>query len=847
MELTKRGDVIKIYIVHPFGQGCNIRKGGKMIIKKFFIGLLSSFLIFSALPSISIVFAEETENDYPTEELQDVQNENELDLDVSILDRSDSKESNEVSNVTDGYFQSQERLNKMAKAKFVVDTVRLNRSSLIVNGWALCTDPNARIEVVVDGSIVSYNINRIDRPDVNNDDAYGGAAANPKPGFKFELDKNFGEGSHIVEVRIVSNMNILAYDTRTITLGEPKATMRIDNLSISKDKLSIKGWSMSTVDNARIELVVDGKIVSTSLPRHAREDILNSVKGYGDSSTTPNPGFSLELSKRFTNGVHQIEVRTVSGLTILSHINETFIVESDKAKINIEKATMNVNSLNLQGWAMSTDPKARVEVVLDGKILSTSLPRTQRNDILNSVDGFGNKYTTPNPGFVLNMGDSYSIGNHQLEVRVVSSDMKILAAAYKTLTLGKPKAKLSIDNLHMGSKSVSLSGWAMSNDKNARVEVVVDGKILSTSLPRSPRADILANIKGYGDASTTPNPGFMYDFSNRSFTSGYHNVEVRVVSGMTILAAVYKQVKVEPYKAKLNVDNLSVTDHAIAVNGWAMSTDGSNRVEIVVDNKILTTAASRYTRADVLSKIIGYGSAETNGKAGFTYQTSYEFTPGNHRIEVRVVSGNNILDYSVRNIKVGPLKGIDVSEHNGTIDWKTVAKNIDFAILRAGWGYFEKDKKFDVNYAGASTNGIPIGIYYYSYALNMEEAKKEVDGLLTQLKGKNIQYPIFIDMEDADGYKVNHGMPSNQMLQDICVYFCERLTAEGYTAGVYANLNWWTNRLDTPRLDKYVKWIAQWNSSCTYQKPYEFWQYSSNGSVPGIPGRVDMNYAYKAY
>lgn len=814
---------------------------GEDNIKKIILGMLAAVLISNVIPIMPTVYAED--NSTYTKDAEEIVTPS--DGQRNIEEETSKYEFNDLKDT-----KQEPRLltSSQVTAKLNVDAVNLTKNSLRIEGWALCDDLNARVEVVVDGKIVSYNLDRIDRPDVlDSEKGYGGATSNPKPGFLLELtDQNYGIGNHTVEVRIVSNMKILEYDTRTISLGTPKATMQIDNLSITRNNLVIQGWSMSNAGNARIELVVDGRIISTSLPRSERNDILSSVSGYGDRYTTPKPGYTFSIDQKFTAGNHHVEIRTVSGLNILSTLYRTVSVGEDKAKINLENASISSDKISINGWAMSTDAKSRVEIVLDGKIITTSAPRTSRSDILNSILGYGNSYTTPNPGYTFKQNKSFSTGNHQLEVRVVSSDMRILAATYKTLYVEGPKAILNIDNINLGSKSFSLSGWSMSTATNARVEVVVDGKILSTSLPRSQRNDILSNIKGYGNSLTTPNPGFMYNF-NQNFTAGYHNVEVRVVSGTNIMTAVYKRMKVEPYKAKLNIDNLTLTDKGLTVNGWAMSTDALNRVEIVVDGKILTPATPRTTRADVLGAVTGYGSAETNGKAGFNYTYNGSFAPGTHRVEVRVVSGMNILTYTTKYVKTGPLKGIDVSEHNGSINWGVTSQYIDFAMLRAGWGYYQSDRFFTTNFNGASSYGVPIGIYHYSYALNLEEAKREADGLIAALQGKNIQYPVFIDMEDADGYKERNGMPSNQMLQEICIYFCERLTAAGYTAGVYANLNWWTNRLDNPELDKYVKWVAQWNSTCTYSKPYQMWQYSNNGSVPGISGRVDMNYSYTGF
>ena len=196
------------------------------------------------------------------------------------------------------------------------------------------------------------------------------------------------------------------------------------------------------------------------------------------------------------------------------------------------------------------------------------------------------------------------------------------------------------------------------------------------------------------------------------------------------------------------------------------------------------------------------------------------------------------------------LKGIDVSNANGRIDWDKLKGSIDFAILRCGYGSniaSQDDKQWARNVSECSRLNIPWGAYLYSYAMNIAEAESEAAHALRLLKGLKPTYPVYIDMEDADGYKSNRGGISKQMATDICRIFCERIAAAGYTAGVYANKDWAVNRLDMAQLSKYTFWLAQYNDKVTYTGKYDMWQYSSNGSLLGISGRVDFNYCYKDF
>lgn len=186
-------------------------------------------------------------------------------------------------------------------------------------------------------------------------------------------------------------------------------------------------------------------------------------------------------------------------------------------------------------------------------------------------------------------------------------------------------------------------------------------------------------------------------------------------------------------------------------------------------------------------------------------------------------------------------KGIDVSEHNGVIDWAQVkASGIDFVIIRCGYGmdYSKQDDLYwQRNVSECERLGIPYGVYIYSYATDTVRAKSEAEHVLRLVQGHNLSYPIFFDMEDKSTENLSNGQ-----LAEIADTFCSAITDAGYPVGVYANLNWWYTKLTDSRFSQWYRWVAQWNSTCTYTGDYTLWQYSDVGSVPGISGNVDMNY-----
>ncbi len=192
-------------------------------------------------------------------------------------------------------------------------------------------------------------------------------------------------------------------------------------------------------------------------------------------------------------------------------------------------------------------------------------------------------------------------------------------------------------------------------------------------------------------------------------------------------------------------------------------------------------------------------------------------------------------------------KGIDVSSHQGIIDWQKVKNaGIDYAILRCGYGgdiTAQDDSQFARNIAECEKVGMPYGIYLYSYANSVEKAKSEADHVLRLLGGHKPLYPIYYDLEDGG----TTGKCSNALILEMAKAFVNTLEAKGYWVGIYANTYWNNTYLTDSWYNSKARWVAQYNSKCTYKGEYGMWQYTSKGRVDGIEGNVDMNYCYVDY
>ncbi len=192
--------------------------------------------------------------------------------------------------------------------------------------------------------------------------------------------------------------------------------------------------------------------------------------------------------------------------------------------------------------------------------------------------------------------------------------------------------------------------------------------------------------------------------------------------------------------------------------------------------------------------------------------------------------------------------GIDVSTWQGNIDWKKVKNaGINFAMIRCGFrgmdsGEIKMDSYFLKNIKGAIANNINVGVYFFSMAKNKNEAIEEAEWVVNLIKDYDISYPVAIDTEIFDKYRLK-GV-SYSTLTNNAIAFSDYVKSKGYTPMIYSYARAFNQYFDTAKFDNYRIWLAQYNDEATYKGRYYMWQYTSSGSVPGISGRVDMNVSY---
>lgn len=200
-------------------------------------------------------------------------------------------------------------------------------------------------------------------------------------------------------------------------------------------------------------------------------------------------------------------------------------------------------------------------------------------------------------------------------------------------------------------------------------------------------------------------------------------------------------------------------------------------------------------------------------------------------------------------------KGIDVSKYQGDIDWEKVkADGVEYAFIRVGvrgykTGAIAADENFEKNIRGAHKAGVKVGVYFFSQAINVEEAVEEAEFVLEQIEpfASMVEYPIVFDVEKVSSESGRMNQLTKEERTKVTLAFCERIEEAGYTPMIYGNLEMFSVLIDLEPLEKYEKWYAFYDPSLYYPYDFKVWQYTAKGQVDGIKGEVDVNISFKTW
>ncbi len=292
---------------------------------------------------------------------------------------------------------------------------------------------------------------------------------------------------------------------------------------------------------------------------------------------------------------------------------------------------------------------------------------------------------------------------------------------------------------------------------------------------------------------------------------------------------------------KINVEKFDNKSPQVKVKYSYDKTTGQAKVKIISNEKLANTKPSWSLSSDQKTYTKKFNSEKEK------YSTIVEDLSGNKTTVKINFDYTNTIYY-----------GIDVSYYQRNVNWTKVKKSgkVDFAILRAGYrgygsGTLVEDGELAKHLMGTKSNNIKIGLYFFTQAINKEEAKQEALYVISLIKkyGIKVKYPIAIDTEisnpNADGRADNLSVSTRT---EVVKEFCKTIKKAGYKPAIYASTSWLNNKLDMSKLSGYDVWVAHYGvSKPKYTGKYTMWQYTSSGSVDGINGNVDMNYCYKRY
>ena len=255
-----------------------------------------------------------------------------------------------------------------------------------------------------------------------------------------------------------------------------------------------------------------------------------------------------------------------------------------------------------------------------------------------------------------------------------------------------------------------------------------------------------------------------------------------------------------------------------------------------------------------VQELANYGFAVTSATTT-TYEytgwqdidgATYYYDPSTHQpVTGQQVIQGNVYTFAADGALNRTARGIDVSKFQGSIDWNAVkADGITFAIIRCGYrgygsGALVEDSTYRRNIQGAINAGLKVGVYFYSQAINEQEAVEEASMVLSLVSGYSLPLGVYYDTESVSGGRANALSAAERTA--CAVAFCETIRGAGYRAGVYSYASWFYNALNFANISKYNIWIAQYRDKLSFSYKYNIWQYTGSGRVNGISKPVDMN------
>ena len=418
------------------------------------------------------------------------------------------------------------------------------------------------------------------------------------------------------------------------------------------------------------------------------------------------------------------------------------------------------------------------------------------------------------------------------KVTVVGGGQSISSATVRYIqsVTGKNVSRISGRNRYDGSVKVANS---MNKDK----VFIASGEDFADALAISPlaqklNAPILLSSRSKLDTSVI---AFLNNFKKSIkdvyIVGGYRTIDNNVYGTVkNVLAKTPEKPKPKPPVVKDQSDIIE-EDKAIGLHDFVVAKHSTKLYNAANSSAKSVRDINTSTVMQVINILNnGWMQLDINGFKGYAKIDDFGmFNPNKYRLVFQ--------------------QGADLSKFNRNVNMKLAKQNgMDFVILKAGSGYSGEDPKFQQNYRNAKAAGLNVGAYWYSYAVNVEEAKEEAVRYLKILGKKQFEYPVYLDFEDPSQRRI-----PTKTKTDMAIAFMSILEKNGYYTGLYSSGSWINNQFERERLKEYDIWIAHWHvtrPNC-FTPDYGMWQFTNKSKIKGVPdtgeGGVDMNYSYKNY
>ncbi|WP_213370249.1 Ig-like domain-containing protein [Mesobacillus boroniphilus] len=559
------------------------------------------------------------------------------------------------------------------------------KGDLAVSGWFLDGSGVAKIEVMVDGKVIGQAQYGLERLDVQKAHP---AYKNPNSGFRYVLDtRKLTNGNHSLTVRATGKNGVVtALPGRTVNVQNLPAKGSMDapaNGATLKGEIPVKGWFLNGSGVAKIEVLIDGKIMGQAEYGLSRADVHRAYPEYENA----NSGYLYNLNTRnLVNGTHSLAVRA----TALNGTTTTI----KTIKVNVQNPVLSPRGsldkpannsiikgdIPVSGWFLDGDGVARIEVLFDGKLIGNAEYGKSRLDVHKAYPDYENA----NSGFLYTLNSkNYSNGTHSLTVRGVSMDGTITNIKTVTVNIQNPNLspRGSLDKPANNSTvkgDIPVSGWFLDGNGVARVEVLADGKIIGNAEYGIERLDVL---KAYPDYENS-NSGFSYTLNTKKFANGVHTLSVRGVNSagtITNIKTVSMDIQNPQLITRGSVDepaNNSIIKGETVIRGWALDGSGIAKVEALLDGKPVGQAEYGLERLDVLNSYPEY----ENANSGYLlHLDTTSFYNGFHTLTVQVTNSNGevkelkTIDVYVQNA-IAPKASIDTPAINAVISGDTTVR-----------------------------------------------------------------------------------------------------------------------------------------------------------------------------